>query len=129
MKTLNKTRKTTRALQPTEHQIQTSIVNYLRATGWYVMRLNSGKYSVGEGRSRRFINGQEKGTPDLMAFRQQDFIKQYIDSAATYLLFIEVKRPGNKPTLAQEMKMKELEEYGAKCIVATNIESLVEGLK
>ena len=108
----------------TEHQLQTLLMNYLRAKGWYVMRLNSGKYSVGEGRNKRFIMGQEAGTPDLMAFKDAG----NIDIAYPDLVFIEVKVPGNKPTRLQELKMKELEEYRARCIVAHSLEELQENL-
>ena len=61
----------------------------------------------------------EKGTPDLMAFK-----KIYPGKPGNILIFVEVKRPGKKPTYLQEQKMKELEEYGAKCIVATSIDDL-----
>ncbi len=107
-------------LIPLEHQIQTTLIHYLRIKGFYVLRLNSGKFSVGEGRQRRFINGQEAGTPDLLALRQEGPSEE----VSKQILFIEVKRPGKKPTLLQKAKMKELESYGATCIVATCIEDL-----
>jgi Holliday junction resolvase len=99
----------------TEHQIQDSIIGYLRMKGFYVMRMNSGKYSVGEGRSKRFIRGHEAGTPDLLAFRKSSYPSMF---------FIEVKVPGNKPTALQKAKMEQLEDYGAMCIVATSVEDL-----
>lgn len=112
----------------TEHQIQTLLINYLQAKGWYVMRLNSGKYSVGEGRSKRFIMGQEAGTPDIVAFRQyygsDDGVYGEDCRGKSSLMFVEVKRPGNKPTFLQDQKMKELEEHGARCIVAHSLEEL-----
>lgn len=117
----------TKAIIPTEHQTQTAIIQYLRTKDWYVMRLNSGKYSVGEGRSKRFIMGQDAGTPDVLAFKQQLYRvspAHILMAKDTVLLFIEVKRPGNKPTSLQAAKMDELREYGAKCIVATCIEDL-----
>lgn len=106
--------------QPKEHYIQTQIINYLWSKGYYVMRLNSGKYSVGEGKSRRFIMGQDAGTPDLMAFKKCE-----TNFAHSELLFIEVKKPGNKPTALQTAKMAELEGYGAQCMVASSVEDLV----
>ncbi len=113
---------------PLEHQTMQQIVNYLKYKGWYVMRLNSGRYSVGEGRSRRYIMGQEKGTPDLLAFkpviRENRRYREIED-----LLFIEVKRQGNKPTELQLAKMRELEEYGARCLVIHSLEELqAEGI-
>lgn len=69
----------------------------------------------------------ERGTPDLLAFREAECDPAEWgrgDEEHTLLLFIEVKRKGKKPTWNQEQKMKELEEYGARCIVATGIEDL-----
>lgn len=118
-------------IQPTEHQIQTLIINYLKIKGWYVMRMNSGKYSLGEGRSKRFVQGHEAGTPDVMAFKkftkpgtEKDYGSYATAEQELSLLFIEVKRPKKKATVLQEAKMKELQEYGAKCIIATSIEDL-----
>lgn len=126
---VNKIMKT--IFKQTEHQIQTEIINYLRMKGWYVMRLNSGKYSVGEGKSKRFIMGQDAGTPDLMCFKKTKFGLNIEDVeglpyVGVSLFFIEVKVSGNKPTLLQTAKMKELEEYGAKCIVATSVEDVMK---
>lgn len=96
----------------TEHQIQTQIISFLRLKGFYVIRLNSGRMSYEYKGRRKFMMLAEKGTPDVMGFKYGQ------------VLFVEVKRPGKKATLLQEMKMRELEEYGAKCLVATCIEDL-----
>lgn len=64
------------------------------------------------------------GTPDIMAFK---IIENPLSSgrfSTVDLLFVEVKRPGNKVTILQEAKMKELEGYGARCKVATSIEDI-----
>lgn len=110
-------------IKASEHQLQTQIINYLRATGFYVMRLNSGKYSVGEGRFKRFIHGQEAGTPDIMAFRPVISTLQH-DPSHAELYFFEVKCPGNPPTMLQKIKMEELREYGAKCFVVHDYEEV-----
>lgn len=108
-----------------EHQIQDQIIGYLRSTGWYVTRMNSGKYAVGEGRNRRFIMGHEAGTPDLLAF------KTILDHAVPNgihrieLFFIEVKIPGNKPTPLQTAKMEQLGEYGAICIIVHSLDEAI----
>ncbi len=102
----------------TEHQIQTDIIRYLKLKGYYVQRLNSGTIPIGEGRARRMIRLAEVGTPDLMAFR---IFQEKDGSWYTKLVFIEVKRPGNKPTIHQEQKMLELMSYGAKCIIAFSV--------
>ena len=105
---------------PTEHDIQGLIINYLQSKRYYVQRLNAGKYSMGEGRSKRFVQGVKTGTPDVMAFRG---IK---GNQAVKLLFLEIKRPGNEPTVAQVLKMNELEEHGAQCFVIHSLEELQE---
>lgn len=99
-----------------EHQLQTLLKNYLEAKGWYCMRLNSGKFAVGEGASRRFINGQLAGTPDLLCIK---------DGRAT---FVEVKVGRNKLTFMQEQKISELKGHGCDTIVAYSIEDLQKGL-
>ena len=109
-------------LKVSEHQIQTLLMNYLQANRWYVLRLNSGKYAVGEGSNRRMVIGQEAGTPDLMCFKYSK------DQANTDLVFIEVKVPGNKPTEVQVRKMKELEAHGARTMVVHSLEELQEKL-
>ncbi|SRR5258708_4596250 len=113
----------TKLIKPSEHEIQQALIDYLRLRGWYVMRLNSGKYSTGEGSHKRFVVGQDAGTPDLMAFKEW-YPEGAPNKSEVLLYFIEVKRKGNHPTDLQEAKMEELERYGAICIVATSIEDL-----
>ena len=114
----------------TEHQIQTQLIHWLQAHRFYVQRLNAGQYALGEGKSRRFVQGVATGTPDLLAFRtihEKILITDgghSIDRDRLQLLFIEVKRPGKKLTVIQSAKMDELEEYGARCFVATSIEDV-----
>lgn len=120
---LHKTRKTILP-GPTEHQIQSDIIGFLKYKGYYVQRMNSGKYSVGEGVSKRFIQGAQRGTPDIMAFKKADCDPAEWgrgDEEHVTIFLIEVKLPGNKPTIHQAMKMKELESYGAKCFVAYSV--------
>ncbi len=118
-----------KAFVETEKGIQTAIISYLRYKGWYCMRLNSGRIRTEGG---GLVMLSDPGTPDLMAFKKV-LLGDGIHPAgplieAIDLLFIEVKRPGNKPTLRQQMKMEELETFGAKCIVATSIEDLEKQL-
>lgn len=109
---------------PTEHQIQTSIINFLGYKGYYVMRLNSGAIRTDKGNMVRLA---VRGTPDLLAFKKvlrqatpaHQIMVENID-----LLFVEVKRMGNKPTFAQEQMMQNLTEKGARCLVIHSIEEL-----
>lgn len=111
--------------QPSEIQITRQIMSYLAFKGYYVMRLNSGMLPMGEGRYRRMIRMLPAGTPDIMAFKViTDPDVDYVD-----LLFIECKRPGNKPTDRQRAAMQELEAHGARCFVATSIEDVEKQLE
>jgi len=136
-----------------EHQVMTHIINHLRVLGYYVMRLNSGRRSyqytykqgVRKGRTvTKSIQLAEAGTPDIMAFRmgaryfaqivdpstlnpkvgEKIFVESVHKAEWPELLFVEVKQEGGKITPVQEAKIKELTEYGARCIVATSIEDL-----
>lgn len=108
----------------TEHQIQDQIIQYLRTKHYYVQRLNAGQYSMGEGRYKRFVMGVAAGTPDIMAFKE-GYQCPNCGERHLKLLFVECKRPGKKATLLQEAKMEELEEYGARCIIATSVDDLI----
>lgn len=79
----------------TEQQIQTKIINTLRKDGWYVNKL---------------INTSLKGVPDLIAHKEGRTV------------YIEVKRPGQKPRPLQEFRMKELEKYGIKTLVFYSVD-------
>jgi len=110
--------------QPTEHQIMNAIIGYLWAKRYYVQRQNSGKIKIydSKARSYRMIGLMAPGTPDIMAFKATPDKFGY---SRIEILYVEVKRPGNKPTLLQQIKMKELESFGARCIVATCAEDLM----
>lgn len=116
-----------------EKAIQSQIMGVLRANGYYVQRMNSGStsasytYKRGPRRgmtNRRFIKAAAAGTPDIMAF------KKIIAVVGTYaqLVFIEVKRPGKEPTMLQNLRMEELTDHGAFCMVATSPEEVAKKL-
>lgn len=114
----------------TEHQIQDQIIQLLGMRGYYVQRMNSGAMFTGEGRNRRMVRMNKAGTPDIMAFAPKHFSvnKEWAPVELVDLLFIEVKRPGKKPTELQRMKMEELESFGARCIVAHSVEEMEAAL-
>jgi hypothetical protein len=110
-----------------EHDIQTLIISRLSWDGFYAERRNSGKIRSNDkyGKSR-MINLAPVGTPDVEAFRLVECAAGGTPHVELY--FIEVKRPGKKPTWHQEQKMIELARFGAKCIVATSVFELEEKL-
>lgn len=109
-----------------EHQIQNSIINYLRYKQYIVERMNSGAMRQRDSRGKQYIIRMHSvGTPDIMAFKRvlietPDHESYY----KTILLFIEVKVPGNSPTRMQSIKMQELTEHGARCYVIHSLEEL-----
>lgn len=113
-------------MNPTETQITNAIMGFLRYKGYYVQRMNSG--AIRDYRNVP-IRMNKAGTPDIMAFKEIDrsfddkTFEKIID-----LVFVEVKRPGKKPTILQEQVMKELEEYGARCFVAHSVEDVEKEL-
>lgn len=100
---------------PTEKQIQTTIIGYLAYRGYYVQRMNSGKLrQVSRTTNKEYmVNLSVPGTPDLLAIKNGR------------ALWIEVKVKGNKPTMLQLAKMKELMSYGCQCVIAHSIADLI----
>ncbi len=92
-----------------ERAIQAACIEYLRYRGYYVQRLNSG--GIRDAR-HNLVTLAAAGTPDVLAIKDG------------WALFVEVKRPGNKPTARQEAMMETLRSYGARCLVATSVEDL-----
>lgn len=72
----------------TEQQIQAKKIKQLEAKGFYVIKL---------------IRTNKNGIPDLLVI-----------PPGADVTFIEVKKPGNKPSKLQEYRMKELSEHGLK---------------
>ena len=81
-----------------EQQIQSAIMAKLRAAGWYVNKL---------------IMTSLVGVPDLIAHKDGRTI------------YIEVKRPGQKPTELQWHRITELGKYGVKVMVCCDEKELI----
>jgi len=105
--------------QPSEHDIQSAILNILPYYGVYAWRNNSGMLAVGEGKYRRMVRMGKAGMPDILGVQKN----------TGKLVAIEVKRTGNKPTMLQEQTMNELRNYGAIVFVATSIDDVKTYLK
>lgn len=85
----------------TEAQIQTKIINTLRGAGWFVTKL---------------IVTSTPGIMDVLALK---------DGRA---LFIEVKRPGMKPTDLQQHRAKQIIDQGFEVITATSVSDVTQFL-
>lgn len=78
-----------------ESKIQSQIIRKLHADGWMVIKL---------------IKTNTNGIPDLICHRQGRTI------------YIEVKRPGQKPTALQSFRMNQLQDHGIQSITANSLE-------
>jgi hypothetical protein len=108
-------------VKPRESDIQNECIAYLESRNYYVQRLNAGGYKMAGG----FVHGVKGGTPDLMAFKCQDaFCNAPIGDCDIDLVFVEVKRPGGIVSELQVPKIKELENYGARCLIVHSLEEL-----
>jgi Holliday junction resolvase len=80
-----------------ESQIQRAIIQKLTAEGWLVIKL---------------IKTNTNGIPDLICHRQGR------------TAYIEVKRPGYKPTPLQEYRHRQLQQQQIQVITATSLQCL-----
>lgn len=108
-----------RPLEPSEHQIQRAMVQWLSLHGFVVyhvpneeMRGQTSKQRARRGAMMKAA-GYRAGVADLV-----------IVGAAGLCLHIEVKRPGNKPTQAQRDFAADLERLGAPYVIATSVDEL-----
>jgi len=94
----------------TESEIQKLIIDYFESCGDIPMRMNSGLVKKGT----RYIRLQKAGTPDLFVVRKSG-----------NNLWIEVKRPGEKPDSDQVKMINILQSYGETVIVATSLTDVI----
>lgn len=92
--------------KPKESEIRKEIQRYLDAKGIYNWRQWQGQFSV-------------RGCPDIIG----------ILPAGGRILGIEVKRPGNEPTIAQLAFMESIRKSGGVAFVATSIEDVESQLE
>lgn len=96
-----------------ESQIQKEIITYLKEQKYKVHRVNSGKVKVNGGWMQLF----EEGTPDILVFGYN-----------SYILWIEVKKPGEVPTAIQNQRKAEYDELGHDHLVATSLDDVINHL-
>ena len=82
-----------------ESEIQSQIRDYLRWTGWFVVKIHQSM-------------GSYKGIADLYAIREGRSV------------WIEVKRPGGRMSEHQRRFKKDIERHGGTYILATGIEDV-----
>lgn len=103
-------------LQPTEHEIQAGILEYLLARGYYVWRNNSGGFRKGD----YFVKVGKKGSADIIGIHR--------DGSGRFLA-IEVKRPGGKATPEQLEFIGAINMAGGKAFVAHSVDEVINELR
>ena len=98
----------------TEKGIQQAIIEWLQYKGYFVWRHNSGMVRTAHD---TMVRMGVAGMPDVFALKDG------------FLIGVEVKRPGRKPTDIQERMLNELREHGAGTVVATSVEDMERYLK
>lgn len=109
-----------------ESDILRAIMVYLAARRIHVERVNTGVMKQPDPRRRRgyrVVRFEKKGTPDL-----RGIIRKWGDLRWGVPLYIEVKRPGGRPTPHQAYRLRELEAAGALAFVATSVEDCARAL-
>lgn len=96
--------------KPLERDIQKQCLAYLTTVrGFFAWRSNTGAVSIG----KRFVRFGQPGASDVLAVLP-----------AGRLLALELKRPGCKPTPAQESWLAAVRDAGGLAIVATGLDDL-----
>lgn len=99
----------------TEATVQKQIVDYLKARGHTVVRINSGGIKL---RSSQYVHLAEPGTPDLLS----------IDRRGNHV-WIEVKRQGGDLRKDQIEWIAEHRTRGCTVLVAQSLDDVTEHVK
>jgi len=99
--------------KPTESQIQSAIVDYLRMRGAIVTRVNSGKMFIQKSDgSSRVVKLADAGTSDLIACYRGRYMA------------IEVKNHKGQPTPEQVLFLQSVNEAGGIGFIARSIDDV-----
>lgn len=125
----------TRTLKPgREGDLVTAVISYINARGGMAWRQNAGVTVIESKGRRRAIHSGRKGLPDVIGIRPVlDIGVMTMDTTTRLtlppgrlgqLIAVECKRPGNKPTPAQEFMLAELRKRGALVVVAYSVKDV-----
>jgi hypothetical protein len=85
----------------------------LALRGIFAWRNNTGAFVLGEGKARRYFRAGTVGAPDILGVLP-----------CGRLFGVECKRPGRKPTPAQEAFLARLRQAGAVALVIESVTAL-----
>jgi hypothetical protein len=106
-----------------ESQIQRSITDLLAAERLHFMRLNTGGGLDSRGVPVRSHSGG-KGVADILVI-----LPSAEDSRLKRILWIEVKRPGNKQSFEQTCFQQHVEELGEYYLLAYSLDDVLSWLR
>lgn len=102
-----------------EREVVRQVKEIITATGIKLQRINTGSFSIGEGRNKRYIRTAEKGTLDFEGY----------DNKGRFCA-IECKRPvGGRLSPAQKVRIDDINAKGGVAIVAHSGEEALQKLK
>ena len=102
-----------------ESAVIQQVKQVLKVTGLKIQRINTGCFTIGEGRNRRYIKTADAGTCD---FEGYDNIGRFVA--------IECKRPsGGRLSLAQKERIDDINAKGGVAFVAHSGEEALQKLK
>lgn len=103
----------------TESAVIQQVKQILKVTGLKIQRINTGCFTIGEGRNRRYIKTADAGTCDFEGY----------DNHGRFLA-IECKRPvGGRLSPAQKERIADINRKGGVAFVATSGEQALETLR
>ena len=102
-----------------ESAVIQQVKQVLKVTGLKIQRINTGCFTIGEGRNRRYIKTADAGTCDFEGYDNQG-----------RFLAIECKRPnGGRLSPAQKERIADINRKGGVAFVAHSGEEALEQLK
>ena len=102
-----------------ESAVIQQVKQVLKVTGLKIQRINTGCFTIGEGRNRRYIKTADAGTCDFEGYDNQG-----------RFLAIECKRPiGGRLSPAQKERIADINRKGGVAFVAHSGEETLQKLK
>ena len=102
-----------------ESTVVQQVKTVIKATGLKLQRINTGCFTIGEGRNRRYIKTADAGTCD---FEGYDNIGRFVA--------IECKRPsGGRLSPAQKQRIEDINRKGGVAFVAHSGEEALKQLQ
>jgi hypothetical protein len=99
-----------------EADVTRQILDYLHAHGWRCLRMQSGLFQRPNGGKARVRIG-EAGLPDYIVMRGNPAVR-----TCPQMFFLELKRPGGKPSAAQMEWRRQAEADGFAVCCADSVE-------